>query len=103
MKAGGRNFCPQPPVPSILFLKVRTALDAIDRYEPPADRAPLKVFVAETNSKDYSEGGWSGGNTIGHALVAFETFGRVMRDPRVMADMLWTTRWMNDSEAPNSQ
>lgn len=97
------DYFPKHPAES-LVAGVRTALDAINRYAPPADRERLKVIVAETNSKDYSRPDpWPGDNTLGHALVAFETFGRVMREPRVLADMLWTTRWMNDNEALKSQ
>ncbi len=76
----------------------------LDLAEIAAGYAPqLKVFVVESNSKDYSKDGWSGDNTLGHALVTFETFGRVMQDARVLSDMLWTTRWMNDKEAARSQ
>ena len=82
---------------------VETALKAIDTDAPPADRGRLKVVVAETNSKDYSDGGWPGTNTLGHALVTFDTLGRVMAQPRVLAAMVWTTRWMDDGEAKNSQ
>lgn len=82
---------------------VEAALRAIDHDAPPADRARLKVIVAETNSKDYSDKGWPGTNTLGHALVTFDTLGRVMAQPRVLAAMVWTTRWMNDGEAKSSQ
>ncbi len=82
---------------------VETALNAIDRYAPPTDRARLGVVVAETNSKDYSPGGWAGTNTLGHTLVSFDTLGRVMARPRVRAAMVWTSRWMNDAEAKGSQ
>ncbi len=82
---------------------VETALKAIDRDAPPADRGRLKVVVAETNSKDYSQNGWPGTNTLGHTLVTFDTLGRVMAQPRVLSAMVWTTRWMNDGEANGSQ
>lgn len=82
---------------------VETALKAIDHDAPPADRGRLKVIVSETNSKDYSPNGWPGTNTLGHTLVTFDTLGRVMAQPRVLAAMVWTTRWMNDGEARNSQ
>ncbi len=82
---------------------VETALNAIDHDAPPADRRRLKVIVAETNSKDYSKDGWPGANTLGHALVTFDTLGRVMAQPRVLSAMVWTTRWMNDGEARKSQ
>ena len=78
-------------------------LVAIDRYTTPADSARLKVIVAETNSKDYTENGWPGGNTLGHAHVTFETLGALMKQPRIQSAMVWTTRWVNDEEAPHSQ
>lgn len=79
-------------------------LSQIDRYAPPADRARLKLIVTETNSKDYSKDGpWPGDNTLGHALVTFETFGQMMQESRILSAMLWTTRWMNDGEAAKSQ
>ncbi|MCX5685278.1 MAG: hypothetical protein NT049_16590, partial [Planctomycetota bacterium] len=40
---------------------------------------------------------------LGHALVTFETFGRLMQEPRIASTMLWTTRWMNDADATTSQ
>lgn len=80
-----------------------TALKAADAYAAPADRGQLKVVVAETNSKDYSENGWPGANTLGHALVSFDTLGRLMTQPRIQAAMVWTSRWMDDSEAERSQ
>jgi alpha-N-arabinofuranosidase len=82
---------------------VETALKAIDSYAPPADRARLKVIVSETNSKDYSDKGWPGTNTLGHTLVSFDTLGKCMAQPCVLTAMVWTTRWMNDGEAKNSQ
>ena len=83
--------------------QAEAALKAIDTDAPPADRARLKVIVAETNSKDYSAGGWPGANTLGHALVSFDTLGRLMAQPRILSAMVWTTRWMNDGEAKGSQ
>ena len=82
---------------------VKAALAAIDHDAQPADRARLRVIVAETNSKDYTEGGWPGTNTLGHALVTFDTLGRVLSQPRVRSVMVWTTRWVNDTEAKDSQ
>ena len=79
------------------------ALDAIDKYAPINDRARLQVVVAETNSKDYSEGGWNAANSMGHAIVTFETLGRLMREPRIASAMVWTTRWIEDEPARASQ
>lgn len=81
----------------------RQAVEAIDRFAPQEDRKRLQVVVAETNSKDYSEGGWAGSNTLGHAIVTFETLGRLMQQPRIASAMVWTTRWVQDEEAAQSQ
>ncbi|PTY01038.1 hypothetical protein DB346_15660 [Verrucomicrobia bacterium LW23] len=82
--------------------QVHEALESIERFAPPADRARLKVVVAETNSKDYTDN-WKDKNNLGHALVVFDTFGRLMKEGKVQAAMLWTTRWINDAEATQCQ
>lgn len=82
---------------------VETALNAIDKYAPQADRDRLRVIVSEYNSKDYSQGGWPGVNTLGHCLVSFDSLGQVMAHPHVLTAMVWTTRWMDDAEAKDSQ
>lgn len=86
-----------------LLDQARVALQAIDRFTTGADRARLRVVVAETNSKDYSKDGWPGTNTMGHALVTFATLGAMLCEPRIDAAMVWTTRWMKDEEARESQ
>ena len=78
------------------------AVNAVTRFAPEADRTRLKVIVSETNAKDYSPGGWSDSNDLGHALVTFSTLGRLLLDPKVGAAMVWTTRWMDDAEASSS-
>jgi len=79
-------------------------LNQMDHYAPAADRARLKLIVTEMNSVDYSTNKpWPDNNTLGHALAAFETFGQLMREPRILSAMLWTTRWMNDQEAAHCQ
>ena len=92
----------QSPAPDLIG-DARTALNAIDRYAPAADRARLRVIVSETNSKDYSDGGWPGTNTLGHCLVTFATLGRLMQHPRIITAMVWTSRWIKDEEAERSQ
>jgi alpha-L-arabinofuranosidase len=86
-----------------LIAAVRSTLSAIDKHVPVANRKPLQVIVTETNSKDYSDKGWPGDNTLGHAIVTFETLGRLMQQKRVTSAMVWTTRWVDDAEAPRSQ
>jgi hypothetical protein len=80
----------------------RQAVEAISRYAMPNDRSRLRVIVAEANTKDYSDHGWSDANDLGHALVTFSTLGRLAKLPLVRATMVWTTRWMNDAEASQS-
>ena len=79
------------------------AVRAIQRYAPPAARERLRVIVSETNTKDYAEGGWPDNNDLGHALVTFATLGRLASQPLIESAMIWTTRWMTDTEAPSSE
>jgi hypothetical protein len=75
------------------------ALRAIDALPDGPDRQRLHVVVVETNSRDYSTDGWGHANTLGHALVTFESFGRMLREPRLAAALLWNTRWVDDGQA----
>lgn len=81
----------------------KTAVAAIDKYAPPSDRPRLQVIVAETNTIDYSKEPWPDSNDLGHALVTFDTLGHLLAEPRIRAAMVWTTRWMDDADAPKSQ
>lgn len=81
----------------------KQAVDAIGRYARPEDRPRLRVIAAEVNAKDYSDHGWPDSNDLGHALVTFATLGRLAESPTVKAAMVWTTRWMDDREAPDSE
>ena len=92
----------RPPEPDLLDA-AGAALAAIDRLPGAADRERLRVVVAETNSVDYSDGGWPRTNDLGHAIATFESFGRMLREPRISAALLWSTRWMDDAEAPGDQ
>ncbi len=83
-----------------LVAAIREAREAVTRH---AGGRRLPVLVAETNSKDYSPGGWPGRNNLGHALVTFDTLGQLLADPGVPAALLWGTRWMRDSEARRDQ
>ena len=75
------------------------ALRAIDELPAGPDRDRLRVVVAEANSRDYSKDGWGHANNLGHAIATFETFGRLLREPRISAAMLWTTRWVDQGKA----
>lgn len=81
-----------------LIAPVQEAVRAIEALPAP-ERERLTVVVAETNSKDYSDGGWPDTNTLGHALVLADTFGQLLAEPTVSSAMQWTTRWGDDGEA----
>lgn len=83
--------------------KATQALDCLKRFATPEDAARIQLIAAETNSKDFAKNGWPGRNNLGHALVLFDTIGRLMMKDQVRAAMVWTTRWMKDEEAANSQ
>ena len=82
---------------------IETAEHAIDRYAMPADTSRLKVIATEVNSADFANPGWPKTNTLGHALVTFDTLGQAMEQKRAVCAMVWTTRWMDDTEALKSQ
>lgn len=86
-----------------LIETARGALGAIDRYAAPEDRRRLRVIVAETNTKDFTKGGWKDSNDLGHALVTFSMLGHLAKESRISAAMVWTTRWMVDSDAPTTE
>ncbi len=86
-----------------LIADARSALRLVDTYLPEGKRGRMPLLVTETNSKDYSPGGWAADNNLGHGLVTFETLARLAGEPRVASAMLWNTRWVNDAEAGNNQ
>lgn len=90
------------PEPDLLA-SASVALDAIADLADPAARQRMRVIVAETNSVDYSEGGWNRSNDLGHAIVTFESLAAMLHQPRIAAAMLWTTRWVEDDEARRDQ
>ncbi|MFN4242724.1 MAG: hypothetical protein ACK4PI_05755 [Tepidisphaerales bacterium] len=82
---------------------VRAAARLLDRFLPEEKRGRLPIIVTETNSRDYSDGGWPPVNNFGHAVVTFETLARLAGEPRVIGAMVWNTRWVNDDEAGDDQ
>lgn len=82
---------------------VRRTLELVDRFVPVGKKGTIELVVAETNSKDYSKGGWAGENSLGHALVTFETLARLSGEARVAGAMVWNTRWVKDAEAALDQ
>jgi len=99
----GYDYYPRHPEVNLIGT-VTQALKGIDQHAPEADRKRIQVVVAETNSKDFAKDRpWSAENSLGHALVTCDTIGKLLLEPRVASAMLWTTRWMKDDEAPDSQ
>jgi hypothetical protein len=95
-KAYGRLLT--EPEPELLG-DAQHALLGIDSLPAGPDRERMRVIVVETNSRDYSTDGWPSTNTLGHAIVTFESFGRFLHEPRIEAAMLWSTRWVDDHKA----
>ena len=80
-----------------LIGQAETAIKAIDQYAPEyADN--MEVVISELNSMDYSENGWAPSNNLGHSLVTFDQFGKLLTNSHVSYGMLWNTRWMNQNE-----
>jgi alpha-L-arabinofuranosidase len=77
--------------------QVTTALNAIDEFVPE-EKERLKVIVSELNSMDYSEGGWSPDNNLGHAIVTFDIMGQLLKNNRVEYAMIWNTRWIAEKK-----
>lgn len=86
------------PEPNLLA-DARHALQAIEALPAGPDRDRLRVIIVETNSRDYSKDGWEHSNSLGHAIVTFESFGRFLREPRITAALLWNTRWVDEGKA----
>lgn len=78
---------------------VQVASAAISRCARPADRDRIRVIVCEINAVSWKKTGWDRKNSLGHALVIFDTLGRLLKEPRVLAGIVWGTRWMDDREA----
>ncbi|MEM6821085.1 MAG: hypothetical protein AAF558_03930 [Verrucomicrobiota bacterium] len=84
-----------------LIKSTETALSSIEEL-PIEHRDRIYLVVAEINSKDYSKDAWADDNSLGHAIVTFESLCQLAQKSSVEAAMLWTTRWMSDDEADDS-
>ncbi len=78
---------------------LRAAIRAIDSYASPADRQRLFAVTSESNSADWSAGGWPMTNNLGHALAAFDGIGQALLQPKARLVMFWTTRWWSTPAA----
>jgi len=80
-----------------LTREVDTAVDAINRYAPPVDRARLTVAVTEVNARDPSPAGWVPRNNLGNAIVLFDIIGQLLQNPMVSFSLVWNTRWVHNN------
>jgi len=72
------------------------ALRAIRQFAAPGDRDRLRVAATEFNAADWSRSNpWPNDNDLGHALVLTEMIGDYLANPRVLAALLWNTRWID--------
>ncbi|WP_242918665.1 hypothetical protein [Pontibacter liquoris] len=97
---GYENFRTTSPV----FTKtVSTASNAITKYVANAtDRARIKVIATEYNTIDWGENGWLNRNDVGHALVAFDMLGQLLKMPQLDLAFFWNTRYVDNKEIPNN-
>lgn len=78
------------------------AIEAVNAYAPVQDRPRLRIAVTEANVGDWSPiFTWANDNDLGHALVAFDLFGRLLSVPEIDFIHLWTTRWIEERFPPS--
>jgi alpha-N-arabinofuranosidase len=81
---------------------VRDAEYAINRYTTTADRARLKIIVAEYGPFDWGNNKWKFTNTMSYNLANFEQTGEQLNDPKIAFSCFWNTRWIENDLATNS-
>jgi hypothetical protein len=84
--------------PVDLLGSIRTAENALQAYAAPGDRERIRIAATEINSADWT-GEWPHVNTLGHAIVLFDTIGELLRDRRVEFSAVWNTRWIGNDTA----
>ena len=81
---------------------VAVAKQALARYATPADRAKLKIIVAEYGPFDWGSKKWPFVNTMSYALANFELTGEQLKEPAVAFSCFWNTRWIENDSVPHS-
>ena len=79
----------------------RTAIEATRNLKRPANRARMKVIVAEYNTMDWA-GSWPSRNDMAHALALFDMTGELLKLPEVAFSLFWNTRWIDNDEKEDS-
>ncbi len=82
--------------------RIREVLHAWRMHAPDSGPASPRLIVTETNAINWHRTGWGNGNSLGRALVSFETIGALLEEPAVSSAMLWGTRWLDDKEAKSN-
>jgi alpha-N-arabinofuranosidase len=85
-----------------LMHPVQTAIDAINKYATPADKAKLKVIVAEYGPFDWGSKKWPFINTMGYNLANFELTGEELKEPMLTFSCFWNTRWLDNPSEGHS-
>ena len=81
-----------------LLDSIRIAEHVLQTHAAPADRERISIAATEINSADWT-GKWPPVNTLGHAIVLFDTIGELLQDPRVEFSEVWNTRWIGNDTA----
>ena len=89
---------------------IATLTKAIDSYASEGDKARLKIAVTETSP--YAPGGdvayYPDKNNFGTSVIAFETLGKMLANPRLLYAHFWTSHWfgatsIRDALGPNNE
>ena len=81
-----------------LLDSVRIAEKVLQTHAALADRERIRIAATEINSADWT-GKWPHVNTLGHAIVLFDTIGELLQDPSVEFSEVWNTRWIGNDTA----
>ena len=81
-----------------LLGSIRTAENALQAYAAPGDRERIRIAATEINSMDWT-GEWPHVNTLGHAIVLFDSIGELLQHRRVEFSQVWNTRWIGNDTA----
>ena len=84
-----------------LLNEAQTAVNAINAYSSPADKARIKVITTEYNAIDFGNG-WTNSNDVGHSLVVFDIMGQHLKNPQIESALFWNTRWVTNTTSPQN-
>ena len=76
------------------------AIATLDAVATGSDKARIGVIESEFNSVDFTAGGWSNINNLGHALASFQMLADGLLKPKLFNACFWNTRWIDNATKP---